>query len=280
MSLKGAIETARRSCVLCSRRLNVMIVACASGSLSTISSMLATLSRAVAERVASIFCRYTMVWPSVGPLALSAARSSLLSTSTVCCHSLPLSVLGHQGRLTRILATDTPRHTLLAIVGTKSLISVSGWDDPVKNSITTFLVSLLGITGSGAVAVSGQVFADWRLRPPVGAARNKMSSSVSVAESLVPLSLTAAPSSTPNLSPLAPPGSSDEVDEGGARDGAPPVEEAPVEGGVLESVSLEAAEGSPREPDLFRDRLLSAARQIFFSSKVVDPESMLSALST
>ena len=76
MPVMGAIDTVRRSCVRCSRRLNLMSVAFALGSLSTISSMSATLSRARAERVASIHRKDTMVSPSVGPLVLSAARSS------------------------------------------------------------------------------------------------------------------------------------------------------------------------------------------------------------
>jgi len=94
MPVIGAIVTVRRSCVRFSRRLYLMRVALALGSLSTISSMSATLSVAGAERVASILLQYTSVSPSVVPLVLSAARSSLLSTSTVCSHNSPLSVFG------------------------------------------------------------------------------------------------------------------------------------------------------------------------------------------
>ena len=279
MPVIGAIVTVRRSCVRFSRRLYLMSVALALGSLSTISSMSATLSVAGAERVASILRRYTSVSPSVGPLVLSAARSSLFSTSTVCSHNSPLSVLGHQRRLIRILATEAPLHTLLTIAGTRVLISVSGLLDPVKNSITTFLVAMLGMTGRGAVAVSGQVFADGRLRPPVGTALEWISSSMSVAELLLPASSSVAASSLPVRLPSAPSGSSGKVDGGGASGGAPLVEGAPAANGVLEAVRLEAEGGSPRGRDFLKDRLLARASQGFASSKVVEPASMLSALS-
>jgi len=274
MPVMGAIDTVRRSCVRCSRRLNLMSVAFAFGSFSTISSMSATLSSAGAERVASNLRRDTIVSPSVGPLVLSAARSSTWSTSTVCCQSLPLSVLGHQGRLTRILATDAPLHTLLAMAGTSVLIRVSGLVDADKNAITTCLDDWLGITGSGGVAVSGQVLADWRLRPPVGAAFERMSLSASLSVLSVPASSSVRASSGPVSLTCAPSGS-DNVGGGGA----PPVEGAPVVGGVLEAVSFEAAGGSPRESDCLQDRFLAAARWVLFSSKEVEPASMLSVLS-
>ena len=256
-----------------------MSVALALGSLSTISSMSATLSVAGAERVASILLRCTSVSPSVGPLVLSAARSILLSTSTVCSHNSPLSVLGHQWRLTRIFAAEAPLHTLLTIAGTRVLISVSGLLDPLRNSITTFFVDWLGITSSGAVAVSGQVFADGRLRPPVGAALEWISSSMSVAELSLPASSSVAASSLPVRLPTAPSGSSDKVDAGGASGGAPPVEGAPVAGGLLKAVRLDAEGGSPRGRDFLKDRFLTRASQGFASSNVVEPASMLSALS-
>jgi len=78
------------------------------------------------------------------------------------------------------LATEAPLLTLLTIAGTRVLISVSGLLDPLRNSITTFLVDGPGIISSGAVAVSGEVFANDRLRPPVGAALEWISSSMSV----------------------------------------------------------------------------------------------------
>jgi len=188
MPVIGAIVTVRRSRDRFSRRLYLMIVALAFGSRSTISSMSATLSVAGAEGVASTLRRRTSVSPSFGPFVLSAARSSLLSTSTDCSHHSPLSFSGHQRRLTRILATEAELHTLFSNAGTRVLISVSGLLDLVRGSITTFLVSWLGITGSGAVAVSGQVFAEGRLRQPVGAALDWISSSMSVAELLLPAS--------------------------------------------------------------------------------------------
>jgi len=279
MHVIGAIVTVRRSCVRFSRRLYLMSVALALGSRSSISSMSATLSVAGAERVASILRRSTSVSSSFGPFVLSAARSSLLSTSTDCSHNSPLSVLGHQRRLTRILATEAPLHTLFTIAGTRVLISVSGLLDPDKNSITTFLVAWLGITGSGAVAVSGQVFAEGRLRPPVGAALDLISSSMSVAELLLPASSSVAASSLPVRLPTAPSGSSDKADSGGAAGGAPPAEGAPVAGGVLEAVRLDAEGGSPRGRDFLNDWLLARATQGFASSNVVEPESMRSALS-
>jgi len=245
MPVMGANGTVRRSCVRCSRRLNLMSVAFAFGSLSTISSMSATLSRAGAERVANILRTDTIVSPFVGPLVLSAARRSTWSTSTVCGHSLPLSVLGHQGRLTRILATEAPLRTLLTIDGTRVLISVSGLVDAVKNAITTCLDDWLGITGSGGVAVSGQVFAEERLRPPVGAAFERISSSSSVAELSVRASSSVRGSSGSALPPSAP-FRSGKVDGGGAA----PVEGAPVAASVVEDVRLEAVGGSPRGTDV------------------------------
>jgi len=112
--------------------------------------------------------------------------------------------LGHQARLTRILATEAPLHTLLAIAGTRVLISDSGLVDAVKNAITTFLDDWLGITVRGGVAVSGQVFADLRLRPPVGPAFERMSSSVSEAELSVSASSSVRATSGPALSSSTP----------------------------------------------------------------------------
>ena len=275
MLVTGAIDTVRRVRFRCSPRLSLTSVAIACCSLSIISRMSATLSRAGAECFASHLRRDTIVSPSVGPLVLPAARSSTWSTSTVCCQNFPVSVLGRQEQLKSILATEPALHTLLAMAGTSVFTTVSGADDADKNAITTCLDDWRGMTGRGGVAVSGQVFANWRLRPPVGALFETMSLSASLSLLSVPASSSVRASSIP-VSLSCAPSKLDNVRGGGAA----PVEGSPVVSRVLEAVSFGAAGGIPRELDSLQDRFFAAARWVVFYSRHMEAASTLSALST
>jgi len=127
-----------------------MRAAFARGSFSTIRSMSATLSWAPKLREAFIRRTGTSFSPTLTTCVLSAALSMACSTSTRSGQSvLPSGCAGHQERVTRIFATESPLRTSLHMALTASRMSVSGFLDARMKSITTSLEPALGMTGRG-----------------------------------------------------------------------------------------------------------------------------------